>query len=637
MQLEEGVWLAGPYFIDFDALGQLRIAGPGNHLFYASVGLYKTDFKNIHVDTLHNQVKLSATLKATNIFWPDPAMGHIRKIRHLVERSNRAKPNFALVRKESAGEIDPREISSQTVRGKRTIIYRRRYGKLWYGTKLIFPAGTILNRDKRKMGFSVTSPDGGLQFELITETNIKIGPGIKRAVKTEHFDYETFGALASSVKRLAERAVAETDYLVKYNKTSGFEYGTVFPRDWLEAIDLGETSLLPSAKAYMFHKALDLVGAEGEAWHENIVGEFAHERSRATHELADDLGDLVGDSDSLAVALKGAVNQLDDAQILRNMIDIEPHSILSFARIGTDKLPHRDIALLGRVAEYVLNQARDRSLITFKELPSLLRRYKSEEYYRVGNWRDSRAAFKQIHSVVAPFDVNAVFYPQALRQIKRSGKLLGLNANDLSDIDELIDKWSRVKSWYGFTNRDGLSAYALALYDVKETGTDKPRFKQLHVNHLDEAYDLFFGQPSEQALESFCRRLLSPAYFFTKSGPTIVGARDGYQTTDYHGQVIWTKQTAYCVAGLEHQLGRKSHSAGLRALIKEALQQTAQSSLMAYLQLGGTPELHYDLRGHPRFYSDQPTTEGPMNKVQLWSAVGALRIIQVYRAEASLN
>ena len=46
--------------------------------------------------------------------------------------------------------------------------------------------------------------------------------------------------------------------------------------------------------------------------------------------------------------------------------------------------------------------------------------------------------------------------------------------------------------------------------------------------------------------------------------------------------------------------------------------------------MGAIPELHYDDNGTPRLYTDQTATEGTMNLVQLWSAMGARCIIRAY-------
>ncbi|HSX48434.1 MAG TPA: hypothetical protein VLF41_02950, partial [Candidatus Nanoarchaeia archaeon] len=270
---------------------------------------------------------------------------------------------------------------------------------------------------------------------------------------------------------------------------------------------------------------------------------------------------------------------------------------------------------------------------TFKKIPGILKRHKDESYFSAGNWRDGDGAYKRIHPVIAPYDVNVVFYPQALKVMHRHAKLLLLDAKE---IEQLIEKWARVKDWFRFNNPDGQPAYALALYDIRAE-EDGVEYKKLMANHTDEAYEMFYGDPDEGDVVSFCQRLLDADYFYTPSGPTVVGANDGYPTTVYHGRVIWTKQTAFTVAGLERQLKLakskkwRSETAGL---ITEAIESMATASIKAWSELGAVPELHYDDNGVAKRYDEQPEADGPMNLVQLWSAIGARRIIRAYQEVA---
>ena len=150
------------------------------------------------------------------------------------------------------------------------------------------------------------------------------------------------------------------------------------------------------------------------------------------------------------------------------------------------------------------------------------------------------------------------------------------------------------------------------------------------VNHTDEAYDLFYGVPTETDLQSFAKRLLNPDYFYTPSGPLIVGANDGYKNYQYHGSVIWTKQTALIVAGLKRmlELHKRDWSNETLQLIRQALIVCAVSNLNALITLGQIPELYVDISGHAKHYDELPNAEGPANVMQLWSTIGARRIIR---------
>jgi glycogen debranching enzyme len=310
------------------------------------------------------------------------------------------------------------------------------------------------------------------------------------------------------------------------------------------------------------------------------------------------------------------------------MIDIEPHYLLGLRTLKFASLSTSDQKRLRSVAEFIVRRAQEASLITFNRVATPFRRQRADEYYEAGNWRDSRLAYLQVSPVIAPYDVNAVLYPQALRVIRDHASELGI---DWRTVDQLITRWDKVEDWYRFTNPDGTSAKALALYDVTERFGLDPTFTQLRVNHTDEAYDLFYGKPTEKDVISFCKRLLSPQYFYTASGPLIVARGNGYTPAGYHGEVIWTKQTAYIVTGLKRQLAAEFSSDWATStihLMKQTLAAIATTSVAAFEQLKAIPELHIDVSGQPTWYTDQSLPEGQMNKVQLWSAAGARPIIR---------
>lgn len=627
MQLEPGLWLEGAYYVDFDTLGQLRVVGPNNHLHFASVGLYQDQISIDSFKIEHQDLVIEGHFLAKELFLHDPVMGHIQKVRHFTEKPGEPQPAYEQVVKKEPIELAPNYIGLESSKGRYHIDYKRLYKKSWYGVVIKFEEDVKVLRQERKRGFKLEAAKGEkIAFTMTAKTYPKPRIEITNVMKEAPIDLKVFGKDSPKIDALLNRTHAEITHLVSSNKTSGFEYGTVFPRDWMESADLGTSELLPEAIHYMYAKAFEYVSPQGIGWHENIIGEFEFEKRQETRDLSATLDDLVDQSSRIGTALKDLINQIEDMYVIRNMIDIEPRYLVGLENIPTASLGKDDLERIRRVASYIVMQAQTSQLVTFKKLPTLMRRHKHDEYFAAGNWRDSQRAFKMVHPIIAPYDVNAVFYPKALAVISRMHRLLGVDKNT---VDQLIKKWARVKEWYKFTNKDGTSAYALALYDVKTTGSQL-EYKKLEVNHLDEAYGLFYGCPAEADVVSFCKRLVDSNYFYTPSGPVVIGKQDGYSTTDYHGEVIWTKQTAFVVAGLAKQLENEKFSLATKKLIKEAVNKTAQASIEAFLKLGCAPELHYDKNGQPRLYNDQPKAEGPMNKVQLWSAVGARRIIREY-------
>jgi hypothetical protein len=610
-------WLAGAYYIEWDQQNQLRIAGPDNHLYFGSIGLDPAQIKVTSVATVKDELVMELEVKGSKLVFADPAMGHIRKVRSLIESSGPDHPTFAEVVRQQPGVLVPNFILAEN----NVISYRRDYDGNAYGIVITVPKTATVSRDDKNHAFLIETKSKSFKLKLESVTHY--------AKDHPHRGYD--GAMfkdSAQHNELLTRTAAEITHLVRHNKTSGFDYGTVFPRDWMEAADLGVGDLDVGALAYMYHKAIEFTDHDGEGWHENIVGEFAAERKDEINELAGALDELVGDSYPERFDARRYVQAMEDIFVVRNMVDIEPHYLLGLETVPSSKWSEHDLSLLSRVAHYIMRQAEDNALITFKKMPSKLRRHKHEEYYGAGNWRDSTLAYQVVSPIVAPYDVNVVFYPQALRLIRQHAVLLKA---DLKRVDKLIRKWSKVDDKYRFVNSDGSTAYALALYDVEQTA-DKATYKTLCVNHTDEAYNLFYGQPDEATLVSFAERLLDPAYFYTASGPTVVGHGEGYDTTYYHGEVIWTKQTAFIVAGLYRQLERTDTTwqPETKTLITKAALATAKANLEAVRKLGVVPELHYDLKGVPHLYDDQPEAEGPMNAVQLWSAVGIRRIMRIY-------
>jgi hypothetical protein len=131
---------------------------------------------------------------------------------------------------------------------------------------------------------------------------------------------------------------------------------------------------------------------------------------------------------------------------------------------------------------------------------------------------------------------------------------LGLQ-NKSGEINKLVEKWEDKKDSYRFYNKDKRMAYALTLYGLKKAGR-KTTFKKMRINHLDESYLYAYLNGTQKEIKSFCERLLSKKYFYMPSGPMLIAKNNqyGYTTQEYHGLVIWTKQTAFCVLGLSRHL-----------------------------------------------------------------------------------
>ena len=599
MQLEKDLWIERGYYVDFDEQGQFRVIGPNNHLY---CGLVDIPRHRITISSVTAPDDASVVVKGyllgptVNLYYP--AMDDIRTVRVLA-----GADSFLTARQKHFDRLAPQRPHRARRSGRIILEFSRYYhDRFWYRTTFAFAPMVSAKKITRPFaGFhlTTTAANGRIPFTLTSTTN---DLSAHRPLKhyflqdADELPFELFGQHQRTIRTFWERTAVEIEHLIAWGKTSGDRFGTIFPRDWMEAADIGVHDLTPEARCAMYQASLKHVNAKGEGWHEDVVGEFKYEYQISGRDIFD-----------------------------RHMIDIEPHYLIGLDRLPEDFLLNPDVRTpLQRVARYVIAQARRKELITFKQLPREDRRG-NERNYVSGNWRDSEWAFKKVGQDIAPFDVNAVFYPKALEVLKKIQKELNVKTPDL---DDLIAKWRRRERLFRFANSDGTPAYALAVYNLAGKGSNF-RSNQLKVNHLDESYLYTYGLSDRQHIASFCKRLLDSEYFSTPYGPQLIARRNdyGYTNREYHGQVIWMKQAAFTILGLSKHLkiAVLAHwPVELQQLIKQAMLHVGSGVIDACVHLNAIPELHWADRDGPKFY---PISS---SKVQLWSSVGIRRIIRKY-------
>jgi hypothetical protein len=305
------------------------------------------------------------------------------------------------------------------------------------------------------------------------------------------------------------------------------------------------------------------------------------------------------------------------------MIDIEPRYILGVPHLSNQFLldsDNRKKLLL--VCRYIVENAKKKELITFKMRPG-----KGTGYHIVGNWRDSGSAFPSQKQPLAPYDVNCVFYPAALRIIRDFSDYFQIKKR--GELEKLILKWEMNKEKFRIFHPNGIVGYSLALHGKKYT--------PMPISHLDESYDLFYGRPSLQYIVSFAKKIIDPAFFYTPCGPLLVASDEGeFNSKMYHGKVIWPKQAAYAVSGLarQYRYGKEQRWPDpVLTQIKKSILVTCEACFRGWTDLGFVPELYiYDRRlKKAKLYTDQKYYEGQMSNIQLWSSVGARRIMKEYK------
>ncbi|HYD34985.1 MAG TPA: hypothetical protein VD999_02865 [Vitreimonas sp.] len=578
------------YYFDIDLYHQFRITGPANHLLLG-LSLPKgvpLEVKEYYIENEQLVVKLE--LLADQLQLPLPLVTDIRTLRALTEPKT-PRPTYQELLLQSPELVKPRTITQRQDDEFQVITFTNQYQELdkplTYGSELWLPKEYWVELSETQLQIKAESP---LVLCIKTQNNVTSkAPATKQLFKEATQLPENM--FSQKLIKLYTDAYQHIEHLIKAQKTSSFEYGTVFPRDWIESADLGSTELTQDTIDYMYSQAMEFVSDDGEGWHENIVGEFKHK------------------------------NADESTHIDRKMIDIEPRYIMGVRRVSkkflTDPEHHRRLKL---IAKFILKNAAECHQISFKK------RRDSEEYEVVGNWRDSYYGYPRHKAPLSPYDVNCVFYPISLKIIQEFADYFEIE--DKEHLATLIKKWDEQKVRFRLYHDDNLIGYSLALHGKKRL--------PLPIAHLDESYDLFYGSPSMEEIVSFAQKITSPHFFYSPSGPLLVDIDDDFFTTEhYHGKVIWPKQAAFSIAGLARQLQRGHQELWPRAVletIQESIITTAQACFRAWEQLEAIPELYYHdfMENRARLYTDQAQIEGQMSLIQLWSAVGGRRIMQEY-------
>lgn len=611
-QLEPNLWIEGGYYVDFDQLDQFRILGPNNHLYCGFIDAPRHRLAIDKIETTPEQqlVVTGRFLKPVfNLY--NPIMGDMRTMRGLVvDGKSGEMKTFLELRKHETSLSVPMWIHRSQGKNGKALVFRRSYGDKWYGTTFHFPTWVNITAIQRPFGGFKLEAKGKkhIPFTITADTNDIVERTYRASVMpAEAMDWRVFGKDAKVIRKFWERSKIETDHLLTWGKTSGDRFGTIFPRDWMESVILGAGDIPSEIVDAMVIQCLANLDRRGRMWHEDVVGEYRYRHQLAGRDLFD-----------------------------RKMIDIEPLVILALRYTSPNFWTNTDaIHKLRRMAKYVITNASKKHWITFKRKPKA-RQTADEQYNLVGNWRDSTWAYKKVHPHLAPFDVNAALYPEALRELQLLNDKLQLS--HVAQLVPLHKRWSKQHEHFATTNADGLSAYALAVYGMSSNiyvPGKKVKFSQLSANHLDECYRYALGEGTEAELASYSKRLMSKEYFWTASGPMLIAANNalGYTTQEYHGLVIWTKQVAFAVMGLARHLERakaRAWSPATQKLLRNTTLHICRTMVDVFYKLNAIPELHYDDHGVPHLFTDQQAVGEHMSKVQLWSAIGARRIFREY-------
>lgn len=584
-------YLKGNYYFDIDLQNQLRIAGPQNHLLLGISFPADINIDVVSSEIVKEELLIELTAQAEELSLTIPLVTDMRTLRSHVEPVI-PTPTYNQLVEKGIVEVLPQKIDRGIKDGKKFVSFKNIYNDQ-IGQELEYGALVAVNNDSDitlENNYLKISGQKPITIWIETKSNVFVEDSLQTPIFQASAEMPS-DIFPNELLDLYSYAGEHIEHLIKTKKTSGFEYGTIFPRDWIESADLGYRDLSQDTIDYMYRQSMKYISETGEAWHEDLVGQY---RSKIIDQ---------------------------SLHIDRKMIDIEPKYLLGFRVLSTSFLMTDAVReKLKLVGNYIINLAEQRDLITFKEVAN-----EPDQYQFIGNWRDSYHAFPRQKSPLAPYDVNCVLYPEVLQIIHDHKDYFEVDSNHL---EQLILKWRRQKEKFRLYHPGDVIGYSLALHGKKRI--------PLPIAHTDEAYDLFYGSPSMEEVISFSRKIMSGEFFYTPVGPTLVALdEEDFSIRHYHGKVIWPKQTAFCVGGLTRQYLRGVAEAWPEQVveeIKQAALTTAETSFRAFVQLQAIPELYYydEETDAARFYTDQAEYEGQMSVIQLWSSVGFRRIARDY-------
>lgn len=582
----------GDFYFDIDLNNQLRITGPENHLLLGLSLPYdvKPVIQDYHL--VVDQLSLKLAVDVQELTLPFPLVTDIRTLRSFTEGMV-PHPTYRELVEKKIVEVMPDSVQTTVTKNEHQFVFENSYEDenretKTYGSLLRFPARyDIIVRDNF---IEINAPEP-IVLTIQTITNIRMSTSLTAPIFLGGPDLPSL-YFSEFLLDLYQESKEHVEHLIRNRKTSSFEYGTLFPRDWIESANLGDVDLTRETIDYMYQESMRYVSEQGEGWHEEVIGQYR-------------------------TKIKDPAKLID-----RKMIDIETLYIMGIPKVSRRFLTNEEnITKLRAVGQYILNNARQYEVISFKRNVA-----EGDKYHQVGNWRDSESAFPGQKSPLAPYDVNCVFYPVSLKIIAKYKDLFELGAD--SDLDQLIAKWINNARKFQLYHPGDLIGYSLALHGSKR--------KPMPVAHLDESYALFYDEPTLEEVVSFAKKIVDPDFFYTPVGPMLVAAdEDELTTRHYHGQVIWPKQVAFAVAGLAIQYRRglqENWPEPVMETIRGAILVTCEASFKGWEDLQAVPELYYYDReqNRARFYTDQEGYEGQMSLIQLWSAIGCRRIMREY-------
>ncbi len=487
--------------------------------------------------------------------------------------------SIRIIRNAQAGQEEPAALRAEPQFRDRTLAWARDRidGAAGYALRL-----TVL-RGRWQDGRLVAAANGHIRLRLTALTG---------EVPLTPLDAASLLTPAARPDRDARRKLAFLSYREK-SLAGSWRFNTYFGRDTLMSLRLLQPVLRPSASEAGLASVLARLSPEGEAAHEEGIGEFA-------------LLARQGQSDAPTFDYGMVDTSLLLLPVLADYLDTPAGRQRGSRFLATPIITLNPETPSGRTGDLVLRNLRwvFQATESFARAPLPTHLIALKPGHPAGQWRDSDDG---LGSGRYAYDVNAVLAPAALRAIARLCDR-GLLAPYLNQSDQgalCREAQSRARIWQRNAPplfalrldqsdaRQKIAAYAASLGisakpAIAAVGPQGLRFhalsldaqgKAIPVLHSDEGFALLFSEPLADDLALMVEAMMRPFPAGLASSAGLMVANPAFASADlqarfgsgaYHGTVIWSWQQAMLAAGLDRQLSRKDLPPAIRARLVAA-------------------------------------------------------------------
>lgn len=568
-------WITPNFHIGVEATGELWITGPKRKCYFAR-SLTDEDLHIKGVNQIAHQLQIEATFTKATIFIPDPCLSELETVASAIAISY--SPDSRI------------QIAYSSARSPALQVL------------ITLPKQAKITRSSIKQGFDVTCQNSDLGTTITAPLQIDaVGP---RFTKNDIlFVKQKF---PTKYNGLYQQSLAMTNYLL-----SGIPPNDPQAiRQWLEGLAILEELLTPKAKLWIFSEALLALS--------NILNYSNREidKSPATHpyihcKQSDESSFHNIEKLQQRILLLGKVADTTFAR--SGILDLVPRLIIASGFVNHHQLSGEQVRLLRVLANSFLDSAQSQKIISFANAPRLFRSLGPS--YPSPTWRDSGDGFANAKGVIAPYEVNAVWYPSALRALGAHPEVFAV---DPKKVAALLLRWQKLPDKFQYEDAEKSQCFSLALIGKNSD--------QLKINTLDEGYGLLFGKIDQDDAFHFAQRLSNPKYFYSSAGPILTSANDERFTQEQkYGKLIWTKQVAIALKGIQKHLELKPHLAPSQAReLRDTINRASTNTLSALTKIGRLTESHTT--------NAEPRNEG--YETGLWTSAAVLYLLSLSKARS---